>query len=744
MAGRITFTLTDLRDGVTREFAGSSVAYDPATGYAKTKPVALQAGDEYEVHLAAAGLSGGTSNWSWRFRSMKMVASKAAATITGSTGSLTGDPGSNTWTIVPRLDMGHFTVQSTPTEHSGWGPIKHSVPLQSAHVDYVLNGIQQAMPLHPYGPDQTMDVYHTHTMLTSMPASPAFVYGQSVLLMPVTVSLPAGASDPVLSMETVEAQPSIPAADCPDPTSGPAGCTPDPLRFWVPEDFAGRIAASPTGPGGADPTQQTPRDKVNVFIGLVKYVCGAAADEFDKAAKQVNSWHCSTPQPHWAPADPGSAVKIIKMPPRFWSVCGGAAQRACDELSYIEGVHYGGSFIPQVPQQFTESCNIGFPCVSERAATSSQASAGYACQPSPCPDWLSHPGGYDNHDVQQSCIFIDGYNKPTDGCKEEQAAVVFNVPGGPGTQTLSGGFVSQIGLADDTQNGPWCNCPRPGLGSMRDPAPADGVGISFWDDNHTSGQQKWQFINDYQGSYFVNGDAYYNRDDMPWCGFPARCPIPPFRSITEYHGDTQHLDLSPGIQAAVTTQPVQSNSSSDSANQGWGYAMSIPYRTGGFYGCGSGQFPRSCPRTSIQYQNVCGSSFPLVNPSSGARCGSDDGTHGHFYGYYDPDVCNADPGNPNYYCSPGYQPFDRDGMERTYKYILQGDWRGADYAQAGTFMLSYGHKFEEFDVNWKWGWGFDIFPEPGPGFGFSFEPDDAQKETMTYAAVRYCFGGASC
>ena len=535
-----------------------------------------------------------------------------------------------------------------------------------------------------------------------------------------------------MRMHTVQAAAYIPASNCSDPTSGAAGCSPDPLRFWVPEDFALRIASSangsPSNPSGPIPVTST----TNVFIDLVRYVCGATT-KVNKTAGG-NSLGCADPRPHWAPLDPGSAVHLLDVAS---SVCIARVHR-CVAIPYVDGVHYLGSNAPIVPSEFVEACGLGYPCQSERSATTPQATTAVICQPSPCPGFVQHPGGYDNSDVRQQCLFIDGYNKPTDKCQEEQAAVLFDIPNGSGVQKVSGEFVSQIGLADDTVNG--VSSPRPGLGQMRDPEPSDGMGMTFWDDNHKSGQQKWTFINDYNGHYFLNSDAYYNMNDVPECAVPAQCPLPPFRSATRYEGGGQGLDGSPGIMTDVTTRPVQDTSAND-ASQGWGYATGIPYSTSGSYSCGTTDFPRSCPRTSLQYRDVCGSSFPLWNGSLGRPCAATDGSSGLFVGAYDYDPCS----DPNQYCpTAGAQRFSRDGMERFYKYFLQADWQGTESAQAGTVLLSLGHKYEEYSVEWKWGWAIDLFPEAGPGFGFSLEPRDEQREDMTYVSWRYCFGMSSC
>jgi hypothetical protein len=439
------------------------------------------------------------------------------------------------------------------------------------------------------------------------------------------------------------------------------------------------------------------------------------------------SWHCSGPSPHWNPLNVTDEVNMVPLP-----------VNPPVAAPYLEGVHYSGSFVPVAPQQFTQACLLGYPCVSQRVAILPQTSAGTVCRPAACPSWI--PGGYNNQSVRSQCLFIDGYNRPTDQCKEEQAAILFNIPNGAGTQQIQGSFLSQVGLADDTINGPWCNCPRPGLGSMRDPAPAEGMGISWWDSTHTSDiNQKWQFTNDANETYFVNSDAYYNQNDMPTCTYPYSCPIPPYRSTTMNQGNSGNF----AISTDVSTKPING---SGNASEGWGYEMSIPYATSNFYACGTSDFPRGCPHTSLQYDNVCGSLFPTVNSLNGLTCADASGDYGHFYGWYDSDVCTADTSNPSYYCDPTqyYQPFNRDGMKRVFKYTLGGDWIGTDSAQDGTVMVSFGHKYEEYSVSWDWGWGVGVFPVSGPGYGLGFNPQDNQKEKPTYATARYCFGESSC
>ncbi|HEX2039214.1 MAG TPA: hypothetical protein VHF47_05715 [Acidimicrobiales bacterium] len=289
----ITFRLTDGDTGVTTTFDGDDVQYDAATGVARSTPATLEPEHRYEVVLTAADGAGTAQSTTWTFRSMTIEASEASASISGSEGTRVGDDGENAaWEFVPQLDLGRFTVTASPTAHSGYGPIGHDVPLGAARVEFSLPGQPEGTRLSvpAYAPDKTVTAYKQYVQFREDPQRTKTMQASAVFLEPVTVSLPALATDAVLELDVLKAPASIPAFECPDPFVGAPGCDPDALRFFMAEDFALDLLAKQQRGQAISPAAVP-----DVFVGLAQYLCGTADPETGR---------CKLPVPHWAPLDP--------------------------------------------------------------------------------------------------------------------------------------------------------------------------------------------------------------------------------------------------------------------------------------------------------------------------------------------------------------------------------------------------------------------------------------------------------
>ena len=666
--GSILFQLTDLSSNQTRSISSAAPPYDPVRGFARSSAASLIADHSYRVDLSAQDSAGNSGTWSWTFGAMTMNISSAAASIRESVGKPLGANAPDVWRFTPIVDMGHFTVTTSSSQHSGFGPVGQRVPLRTARVQFILNGTLSSTTVNPYGPSETIAVYKEFTKLRSEGTYTRTLYGQTVALAPIDVALPSGASSPILSMDVTHAIPFTPATSCSDPLNAAVGgCTPDPLRFFIAEDFASQIAAKQA----AAPLAQSSTD---IFVTEMGFACAPAQGK------------CTLPHPHWAALQPGGSVDPLH------------------QATLADGVQYSGSLVPVIPDEFVEACNAGFPCVSERAATSVPAALGSVCAPSPCP---AGGGGYSNPQVQANCVLLDGFDRASN-CTQEWAVYDIGEPTGSGINHIAADWSSQVGVADDMLSDPTD-------GNQRNPPPLDSLGVSWYDDNHaTDGAQKWFFSDDSNQGYFVNEDGYYNRGDIPQCSkVNPGCngALPPYRTsnISAIYNNSG--------QNSISTDAYTNGQS----GEGWGYGMNIPY---------SPSAPLdplySDPASTVQYEDVCGSLFPVTNPINGGYCADNSGDQGLFSGYYNPDEAHF------YY---------RDGIARAYDYEVDANWSGTDSVQSGTEVIAFGHMFTDYSVDWSLGWG--VGPE-GPDLSFEFKPQNQQMETTYTLSVRYCFGGATC
>jgi hypothetical protein len=364
-----------------------------------------------------------------------------------------------------------------------------------------------------------------------------------------------------------------------------------------------------------------------------------------------------------------------------------------DGLTYFGGVAYPGD-VP-VPLQFADACASGYRCVSNDVDVQMAAAT------------AGGGGGYQNRDLQRKCLFIDGYNRPKDDCTQESSYVGV-APYRTGSQTLMGAWLTQLGIADNTTGAP------PPDDRLKSPAAVDTFGVTFFDDDHKNGLQKWDFLStSANNQFFVQSDWYYHRNDIPQCHRAfAGCttPIPPTRDAGQY------VTVA-GVDAAMGSW----------ADYGWGYGFSIPHRTG-TWPSPSPLDGNGWPRTATQYYDACHAHYYTVGNSN---CQDQTGNSSMFSGYYNPDS--------------GTRVGPRPGMGRTYGYHIEAQFQTRGQSrESGWFLANFGHKWTEYGVRWSWGWGFDFLPRRGIGWGISFDPYEEEKSRVEHAYARYCFGGASC
>lgn len=128
------------------------------------------------------------------------------------------------WDSVPAT-IGGFSVTLRDTKHAGDGKVLVKVPTSQARVSYTISGVP-GLPVTVLEPDTVGSVPYavdtTGAVTASVPAGPAF-------LGRLTALVPKGAD-----RESVRLSLTTPASGtsfqiCPDPTAGPAGCSPDAL-----------------------------------------------------------------------------------------------------------------------------------------------------------------------------------------------------------------------------------------------------------------------------------------------------------------------------------------------------------------------------------------------------------------------------------------------------------------------------------------------------------------------------------
>lgn len=393
-----------------------------------SSPVALTEAGLYTASVSVSDRAGNLLSYSWNFRRITVSVSQANAEIEPSIGKLVSSSvGFNDWSFLPRLRIGQFQVSSGLTEHSGFGPIGQIVDVSSARIEFDLGPTHLVSDVRPFPQGATATVYKQFLKLKDEGADTKTLYGQTVYLEPVTVKLSQGAENPLLIMDPVRSTPYVPASDCPTPDSLVPSCTPDPLRFFVPEDFATRIDSvkdnidatrvdetvnppSPPTPPGPQPASSHLTESPMFLIRLVPEAVESSLPT----------------QAHWV------LVTLDNT-----TVYTGYDEQV---LGFVGGVAYQYNIAPLAPVQFPEACEKGYPCVSVAAA---------AANPS-CPDPKYPNGASCNPGRQAGCVMIDGYDRRRgdDRCNQLVGVVDFQAPFRQGSQRLRAGFALQVGSAD--------------------------------------------------------------------------------------------------------------------------------------------------------------------------------------------------------------------------------------------------------------------------------------------------------
>lgn len=345
----VTVTVTDRSTGVVQHPAVRSSRLVDGVGRIRTEAGLFQAGHDYLAEVMAPATSGTVKRFAWTFRRMDVVIRPTTATVHSAPGRQLA-PGE--WTFVPKLDVGPFEAWSDRTAHSGFGPVGQKVPLGGLLVTYVAgDGSRVSVPA--YLPDATATVYKQFMKVRGETAATAKFSSQTVRLSPMTVVLPAEATDARLEPASLTTVPYTPAQDCVAPSASMPACAPDPFRFFMPEDFA--------------------------------------TDALDFQAEKA-----ATPVLGESPAyltqlvpDPENPLRGVWMPV---SLDRGIVNTSLDEdvVQSLEGVSYAGTVWPHTPSQFADACSLGYACTSQAAAAASTS------------------------DLRQRCVRPDGQDRLTD------------------------------------------------------------------------------------------------------------------------------------------------------------------------------------------------------------------------------------------------------------------------------------------------------------------------------------------
>lgn len=246
----LKFQLSDQEANTTIEYRGPEVRYDPATGWGRTQaPLVLMPSHNYTALVSVADRAGNATAPTWTFRSIAIdfaMANVAIDTPGIRTGQAGAGPTTEQWRFFPQLAIeasaGSFNHGSM---HSGWGTLSSRVPLGTASISVVIDGQTQEWPIRPYAVEETRDVLHqfSYTLPSGLPRTTRVV-GTTVWLPEILIDLPITATDATLALATSTLQ-VVPAGVCPDPTAGPPGCSPDPLRVHINSRLAERIHQPP-------------------------------------------------------------------------------------------------------------------------------------------------------------------------------------------------------------------------------------------------------------------------------------------------------------------------------------------------------------------------------------------------------------------------------------------------------------------------------------------------------------------
>lgn len=245
-ADGVRFELVDETAGRT---TSHTARYDVSTGWARTEPVELSRDHVYRLRVTATDRAGNTATEEHGDTSdgggfRAITAPQAAATdfTLSAEGKRTGEPGAapgtSQWRFEPQLILGERTVRFTGAHHPGWGTLATELDLDRAKIRVTGAGNTAELALYS-GQKRTVYQQVGYTSTTAQPRVMT-VDAESFGLPAVTVDLPVGASAASVELSGATAGGSF-GGVCADPSVGSAGCSTDPLRFFLDPATADRV-----------------------------------------------------------------------------------------------------------------------------------------------------------------------------------------------------------------------------------------------------------------------------------------------------------------------------------------------------------------------------------------------------------------------------------------------------------------------------------------------------------------------
>ncbi|MFP5310240.1 MAG: hypothetical protein ACLGIR_11775 [Actinomycetes bacterium] len=477
-------TIRDLSTGVTARLA---LEADPESGSGdrvvfRSQVLELRPGGRYQATVRVSTYAGSVADMAWTFRHLPFEVRSTTAKIRRERGTV-GEDG--LWRFSPELQIGAFDLVAGETEHSGFGPVGQVVSLENAVVSYRLPGVGEPVSKPAYPSGTAVTVYKQVQILRGEKAPLDKRYaGQTVGLGRLALALPSGAHDAELSLKAVETSPFVPAMHCRTPDVGWKGCTTDPLRFYTPEDFAGRILdarataetrrAEQEGPDAMPVPSDMP-----VFLTSLVHPPTAEYNWVtqDTPADELNAlWH-------WEPILP--AFGEVREPHiDHDEVCLGELIDCIDvNCEKCPTVEYQGTVVPEQPHQFTALCDAGYPCNALSVLADGELL-----------NRCASPAGYNWAE--------SGWSASSD-CQQQNVFFYLSPPYQTGTNRIGASVINQIGYSDDWQGqGSWYRA-------------YDELGF-YWEDGagwSTAGES-WQA--------YVIDHRWCDGDEMQWRWSPSK------------------------------------------------------------------------------------------------------------------------------------------------------------------------------------------------------------------------------
>jgi len=345
---------------------------DSTTYALRTPPVPLAVDTRYIAEISLRDAQGDAASMQWTFRRIDFAVGATTATVDQTDGMWREDTGE--WVFLPQVRVRGFEVQSSGTEHSGWGPVGQRVPLSTAEVVYQRSGTGETVVARPYSEDHAVTVYKPYGKAREEGATSVTLRGREVWLPPLALRLPADAVDPKVRMTSTPTVSVVPAEDCAVPSPAMPSCTPDPLRFFLPEDFASSLYRLPgeldvpAERSAADNPLTEPLGELPLYLAeLIDPVPNGLAD--------------SVATPYWRPLvanSRGFATGAWHSPKSWadywlWVLFENWQGWQCIENpdncipNYAEGAGYQSNLPVETPQAFGALCAAGYPCTAAAA-----------------------------------------------------------------------------------------------------------------------------------------------------------------------------------------------------------------------------------------------------------------------------------------------------------------------------------------------------------------------------------------